>query len=97
MDLKACRVSLPDTNGVMHSTEVTASSLFEAIALGLAILRSDEWTEDLTQGSVFVTVQSVPVEHKVRISEFYQWIERSGGNPAEKTRRRRIKEILGIS
>jgi hypothetical protein len=36
------------------------------------------------------------VEHTVLIGEFTKWLERNGGSPAEMTRRRRIKEILGM-
>ena len=52
MDLKRCQVTVPDTKGVEHSAEVTASNLYEAIALGLAALRSSEWADELTRGEV---------------------------------------------
>ena len=97
MELRACRVTVADTSGGNHSVEVTAGTLYEAVALGLAALRSDSWADELVHGDVRVSVRSVEAEHTVKIAEFYQWIERSGGSPAEKSRRRRIKEILGIA
>ena len=36
---KSCRVSLEDSNGVEHAVEVLAESLFEAAAMGLALLK----------------------------------------------------------
>ena len=35
----ACRVSFVDTEGITHTPQVTAASLFEAAALGLATFR----------------------------------------------------------
>lgn len=96
MELRACRVTISDLAGVEHTAEVTAGTLYEAVALGLAALRLDAWAEELARGNVKVSVRSVEVEHTVRIAEFYQWIERSGGSPAEKSRRRRVKEILAL-
>ena len=97
MEVKSCKVTIPDSEGVTHTVNVTAATLYEAVALGLAALRSHDWAAELVQGQIIVTVESVAVEHAVRINEFYQWIERHGGSPAEKTRRRRVKEILGLA
>jgi hypothetical protein len=97
MEVRTCRITISDTSGVAHTVEVAAGTLYEAVALGLAAIRSDDWAADLVRGDVTVVVKNVVVEHKVRINEFYQWIERPGGSPAEKSRRRRIKEILGLT
>jgi hypothetical protein len=96
MEVRTCRVVVPDINGVSHSTEVTAGTLYEAVALALAAMRSNDWAEELVRGDVTVSVQNVAVEHTVQIAEFYQWLERTGGSPSEKSRRRRVKEILGM-
>jgi hypothetical protein len=96
MEPRACRVTITDIQGVAHTVEVTAGTLFEAVAMGITALRADGWTGDLAQRDVVVSVQSVAVEHRVKMNEFYQWVERSIGSPAEKTRRRRVKEILGL-
>ena len=39
--LRPCLVSFTDSRGVQHSVEVTAETLFEAAALGVALLRKD--------------------------------------------------------
>jgi hypothetical protein len=97
MEVRTCRVAVPDINGVTHTAEVTAGTLYEAIALALAAMRSNDWAAEPVRGDVTVSVQNVAVDHTVRITEFYQWLERSGGTPAEKSRRRRVKEILGMT
>jgi hypothetical protein len=96
MEPRTCRVTLLDIEGIAHTVEVTAGTLYEAVAMGITALRADGWTGELVQREIVVSVQNVAVEHRVRMNEFYQWVERSIGSPAEKTRRRRVKEILGL-
>ncbi len=40
---KSCRVSFTDDNGIEHGIEVMAESLYEAAALGLALLKKSGW------------------------------------------------------
>jgi len=84
--------------GVAHTVEVTATTLYEAVALGLKQLRANEWVEELAgaRNIVTVSVKSVQIEHTVQIGEFRKWLERKGGSPAEVTRKRKIREILGL-
>ena len=85
-------------NGVSHTVEVTAASLYEAVALGMAAIRTDEWVSDIAKGLNPVTVQvmNVPVKHEVRLMDFTKWLDRDGGSPREMTERKRIRTILGI-
>jgi hypothetical protein len=46
MPLRSCRVTIQDLAGVAHTVEVTAESLFEAVAQGLAALRGKEWVAE---------------------------------------------------
>lgn len=85
--------------GVAHTVEVTAATLYEAVALGLKQIRGSDWVEGIAGGplnTVTVCVKNVQVEHAVRIGEFTKWLERKGGSPADMSRRKRIKEILGM-
>jgi hypothetical protein len=61
-------------------------------------IRGNDWVERIAGAlnPVTVCVKNVEVEHTVLIGEFTKWLERNGGSPAEMTRRRRIKEILGM-
>jgi len=45
MALKTCRVSCVDLSGVEHAVEVSAGSLYEALAQALQIFRDNEWVE----------------------------------------------------
>jgi len=43
---RSCRVTITDMEGVAHTVEVTAASLFEAVALGLVALRGERRLDD---------------------------------------------------
>jgi hypothetical protein len=98
MEIRSCRVTIADMDGVAHTVEVTAATLFEAVALGLKQLQGNEWVAGIGRpmDTVTVSVKSIPVEHRVRIGEFTKWLERSGTSPAEVTRKRKVREILGF-
>jgi hypothetical protein len=56
-----------------RTVEVTASSLYEAVAQGLAAIRGNEWVAGIAQGLnvVEVSVADVRVEHEVKL-RFYE-------------------------
>ena len=97
MALKTCRVTIPDTNGIEHTAQVIAETLYEAVARGIVALKASSWTGDLCEGSVRVAVQDTPVEHTVRLIEFKNWIAKSGITPKEITHRQKVRAILGNS
>jgi hypothetical protein len=95
MEIRSCRVTIADMDGVAHTVEVMAARLFEAVPLGLKQLQGNEWVTGLGRpmDMVTVAVKSVPVEHHVRIGEFTKWLERSGTTPAEVTRKRKCAKF----
>ena len=99
MGLRQCRVTVNDMEGVRHSVEVTASTLYEAVALGLSAVNGEEWAGEIAEGlnSVEVTVIAVPVTHCVIMQDFKKWLGRKGGAPREVSHRERIRQILGLA
>ena len=97
MPVRSCRVTIRDMDGVDHTVQVTAATLYEAVALGLKSLAGEEWVSGIAQGLnvARVSVTNIPVEHTVKLQDFNNWLQREGTSPREKTERRRIKEILG--
>jgi hypothetical protein len=83
--------------GVSHSVEVTAGTLFEAVTEGLAANQESDWVASVAQGLnvVKVSVANVRVEHEVKMPEFKKWLERAGRLAAEIGSRKRVREILG--
>lgn len=67
--LRTCRVSCPDLDGVEHAVDVSANSLYEAVAQGLRAFRDADWAGDMGRGqtSITVVVKQPEVEHKVRV------------------------------
>src|ERR1700739_335303 len=97
MAMRSCRVTIQDLDGVSHTVEVTAATLYEAGAQGVRAIRVNEWVAGVAQAlTVRVSVSDVRVEHEVKLGDFTKWLERSGGSPREVSDRHRIRSILGI-
>src|SRR6516225_3381351 len=81
MSVRSCRVTIQDLDGISHTAEVTASSLFEAVAQGLSALRKNEWVEGIEErfGFVKVSVADVRVEHQVKIADFLPCLDSREG------------------
>src|SRR5438105_10497853 len=95
--LRTCKVSVADLGGVEHSIEVTAETLYEAIATALAALQKDNWVGEIGQGftTVTVVVQQPPVKHEIKMKDFVSWLGRQGRSPAEVVLKQKLKRILG--
>src|ERR1700722_20036440 len=98
MSVRTCKVTIQDLNGVTHAVNVTAATLYEAVALGMGAIRTDEWVTDIGQGlnAVKVQVTNVSVEHEVKMTDFTKWLDRSSGSPREMMERKGIRSILGM-
>jgi hypothetical protein len=102
VSLRTCRVTCEDLEGVEHSVEVAAESLYEAVARGLRAFHASPWVGEIGQGLTTVTVElrePVPdkaeVSHQVRIKDFQKWLDTRGTTPAQITAKDRVREILG--
>ena len=95
MPVRSCRVTIQDMDGVSHTVEVTAATLYEAVAQGLAAIRGNEWVAGIAQGLnvVRVSVADVRVEHEVKLMDFTKWVERAGGSPRGVSEGQRIGSI----
>ncbi|HKS71584.1 MAG TPA: hypothetical protein VJQ82_00215 [Terriglobales bacterium] len=98
MAVRSCRVTICDLNGVTHSAEVTASTLYEAVAPGLVAIRGHDWVGAIAEGlsTIHVSVTPVPVRHSVKVQEFNKWLNRKSGTPKETASRQRVRGILGL-
>src|SRR5690242_21803184 len=56
MPVRSCRVTIQDMDGISHAVEVTAATLYEAVAQGLAAIRGNEWVAGIAQGLNVVKV-----------------------------------------
>jgi hypothetical protein len=76
--------------------EVTADSLYEAVAQGLRAFRENDWVDDVGGGltTITVVVSQPAVEHKVRVRDFEQWLEAQGRTPAEMSLKSRLRGLM---
>lgn len=97
MAVRTCRVSCLDTQGVEHAVEVTAQSLYEAVAQALRVFRENEWSKagDRGPSAVVVKIKQPEIEHKVQIRDFENWLDSSGKSPAEMALKNRLRDVLG--
>ena len=95
VNLKTCTVSCEDEHGHQHVLEVTAESLYEAVAQALAVYGSNGWVGNIGKGqTISVRVQQPAIEHRVRVAEFEDWLGRNGKSPAEMSVKVRLRSIL---
>ena len=95
MSLKSCIV-VCDLNQTEHSLDVSAESLYEAVAQALAMLGDHEWVGEIGKGltSATVKVRHPEVTHVVKIQDFERWLNGSCKSPAEKILKSRLRQIL---
>ncbi len=95
MTAKTCRVWCRDPNGIEHTVEVTARTLYEAVGRTLQIFRTNEWIDGLGRNSALsVSVKSPEITHNVRIIDFENWLEGAGKSPAEQALKVELRASL---
>ena len=95
MAVRSCRVSCRDGQGTEHSVEVTAQSLYEAVAQAWRILAENEWSADSQRPSIFVVrVKEPETEHRVRIEDFERWLTSAPKSPAEMALKTRLRKLV---
>jgi hypothetical protein len=94
--VKPCCVTFIALDGIKHTVELEAESVYEAAVFALQALKKAQFVDtppDL--GSRFrITVTEAPVTHEVSLVQVRDWVNRSAGSPAEVRRCRRLREIL---
>jgi hypothetical protein len=95
--LKACTVTVHDLNDTAHSLDVTAETLYEAVAQALAAVHSHEWAGDIGRGltTVTVKVRNPEIMHIVKVQDFENWLNRGCKSPKETVLKERLRRMLG--
>jgi hypothetical protein len=95
MGVRTCSVSCTDHQGCEHTVEVTADSLYEAVAQGLRVFLENDWVDDISRGqTISVVVRQPEIEHRVHLRDFEGWLESQGRSPAELSLKNRLRELL---
>ena len=90
--MSKCFVSYLDTDGIRHSVEVEAGSLYEAAALGMKAFKDHELEPaGLTQLEVEIRTS---ITHSLTVKQFEQWLARPGRAPRDIVEKDRLKSLL---
>lgn len=89
MPVRSCRVTIPDMDGVSHTVEVAAASLYEAVAEGLAALRGKEWgSRNSARGQRQGSDNRRSSRTRSQTVGLHEWLDRPGGvSPREVSER----------
>jgi len=82
---RACIVSFTDPEGLTHSVEVAADSVFQAAALAVAEFRRCGFTQAGVGPATHlrVAVKAPATIHDVRFSRLEAWLQSNGRSPKE--------------
>jgi hypothetical protein len=94
--MQRCVVRFSNSHGVERSTEVEASSLFEAACRGWAKFKSSDETFDESYRSeeFVIEVHETPKTYKVNIENLLRWLDNRGRGPADGLHRKRLRRLL---
>jgi hypothetical protein len=95
-----CRVSFTDQDEVLHTVEVDAESLYEAVAHAVAEFRAAAPIKAAPAPTTefTVSVYRKPVEHRIRLTQVEKWAEHTTKDgPAGIMKRDRVKKLLSSS
>ena len=92
-----CVVSFVDSEGIQHSIEVAAESLFEAAALAVKEFRRPPWTDGMEPGAVTrlaVSVKAPKTTHEVSIRQLEKWVASTPKSPSDTMLKSRVRALL---
>lgn len=95
MALRTCTISFKDIDGVRHSVDVAAESVYEAAALGIALFYQHEWSHRIGATTQFeVAVSKEPaVTHTLTFGQILKWSE-GGGGPKDVLKKDRVNALI---
>ena len=95
---KACTVVVADLNETAHQLDVTAKTLYEAVAQALATVRGHDWVGDSRRGLTDGRREGPESRgHAYRqIQDFENWLNRGCKSPAETVLKARLRQMLGM-
>jgi hypothetical protein len=94
---RTCLVSFTDSEGIRHSVEVTASTLYEAAVLAINEFRRCGFTSNEPGPATRLTValKTPATSHEVQWGKIEAWLQ-SAGKPNEQVMKGRLRELLRI-
>ena len=95
VSLRACAVSFKDIRGVIHTAEVQAESLYEAVILGMRVFRGDPWIDVVGPATVFdVEVREPGTKHAISVQQIERWLGGATTSPNEASKKAKLKMLM---
>jgi hypothetical protein len=91
-NMRSCVVSFIDFNGIRHSVEVQAESMYEAAAAALEAFHNHDCPPG-AGSELEVQVRSA-VTHTIAIKKLKEWASLGGRSPRDKVLKQRIKTVF---
>jgi hypothetical protein len=92
--MRSCVVSYQDNQGIRHSVEVMADTLYEAAVLGLKALDANQrFTHNVT---IDVRVKNPETTHSITGAVLEAWLARPAKNEKEQALKTRSKEVMKV-
>ena len=94
--VRSCLVSFVDSEGIEHSIQVPAESLYEAAIEAMAAFRRGAFAE-MTFGSATplrIRVKAPEEEHTISVGKVLSWLDGGARSPSEQVKKNRLKERL---
>jgi hypothetical protein len=94
-NVRACLVSFTDSERIVHTAEVSASSLFEAAALGVAEFKRCGLmdVQPCPATRLTVTVKSPTTQHELTMAKLESWLAGGAKSPNEQVVKNRLREL----
>ena len=95
---RSCLVSFQDPEGIQHSVQVAAESLYEAAVLALREFRSTHFGGDSLPGPttrLTVEVRSPATTHELTLKRLESWLGSASRSPKEQAAKTRLRDLLG--
>ncbi len=85
MALRNCRISTRDVDGVLHSVDVQAETLFEAAAAALTLFKQHSWASAAltARATLRIEVTLPTLVHDVPLAAVERWLRSPSGSPKE--------------
>jgi hypothetical protein len=93
--MAACIVSFVDTEGIRHTVEVEAESLFEAAVLAMKIFKQHN-CEPGPVTKLEIEIRSA-VTHTVTPKKIHEWLQGGAKSPKEAVMKDKLKGLLRSS
>ncbi|HEX2442322.1 MAG TPA: hypothetical protein VHJ77_00135 [Vicinamibacterales bacterium] len=94
--VRSCTVSFRGPSGIIHSVEIQAESLYEAAAVGVALLKKDGWIEGLGPATKLeIAVREPATTHVLSIQQLQRWLDGVTKTPLDALRKAKLRQLLG--